>query len=221
MPSIAKIVEQIVKRQPYLEEAIIRKIINFSALAETVKLEVETALGQTINTSAIVMALRRYAQKIDTEFLNVSSLQMKDADITIRSDLFEITVRNDSANIQQLKTLYGIVDLSQGDFLAITNGNYEITIISNVRHKKAITSLFTKNLLIKTIDNLSSVSLKIPLDAINNPGMFYLFTKALAWENISIIEIVSTLSEMTFILNEYDIPRAFNIMKETIASQNQ
>ena len=45
MPSIAKIVEQIVKRQPYLEEAIIRKIINFSALAETIKSEIETVLG--------------------------------------------------------------------------------------------------------------------------------------------------------------------------------
>ena len=40
-------------------------------------------------------------------------------------------------------------------------------------------------------------------------------TKALNWEDISIIEVVSTLTEMTFVLREKDISLAFNTVKET------
>ena len=45
------------------------------------------------------MALRRYTKNIEKEILQDYLLQMKDADITIRSDLIEVTVRNESKNI--------------------------------------------------------------------------------------------------------------------------
>ena len=44
-------------------------------------------------------------------------------------------------------------------------------------------------------------------------------TKALNWENINIIEIVSTLREMTFIIEEDKMPIAFSTIKKLIDEQ--
>ncbi len=63
---------------------------------------------------------------------------------------------------------------------------------------------------------LSSLSIKIPIEAIETVGLLYILTKAINWENINIVEIVSTLTEMTFILKEDDVSRAFNTVKKLI-----
>ena len=44
--------------------------------------------------------------------------------------------------------------------------------------------------------------LDIPEDSIEVSGLYYLFTKSLAWENISIVDVISTYTEMTFIVKE-------------------
>ena len=69
---------------------------------------------------------------------------------------------------------------------------------------------------VKTIEKLASLTIRIPVEAVNNPGYFYSLTKALNWESINIIEIVSTLRELTFILRDIDISRAFETIKKLI-----
>ena len=58
--------------------------------------------------------------------------------------------------------------------------------------------------------------MNIPIEAIETVGLFYIVTRALNWENINIVDIVSTLTEMTFIINESDTPKAFNALKRLI-----
>jgi len=57
----------------------------------------------------------------------------------------------------------------------------------------------------------------IPLDAIEQYGLFYVVTRELSWENINIIELVSTLREMTLILHQKDVTRAFDIMQRLVS----
>ena len=62
------------------------------------------------------------------------------------------------------------------------------------------------------------MTIKIPIEAVEQVGLFYVITKALNWENINIIEIVSTLTEMTFIINENNTARAFDTLKKLVAN---
>ncbi len=67
------------------------------------------------------------------------------------------------------------------------------------------------------IENLASLTIRISEKAVEQVGLFYLITKALAWENISITEIVSTFTEQTYILKEEFISRAFYAVKNVAA----
>ena len=60
MKTVAQSVEQILKTQPFLEDALQRNIINFSALAEELQDEISVILKKPVKTGAIMMALRRY-----------------------------------------------------------------------------------------------------------------------------------------------------------------
>lgn len=50
-------------------------------------------------------------------------------------------------------------------------------------------------------------------------GLFYKITRALNWENINIVDIISTWTEMSFIVKEDDIPKAFTVLKKIIKTK--
>lgn len=221
MVTVAHLVENIVEKTPFLEEALARGFVNYAALAETLKPEIEKELKKPVKHAAIMMALRRLSEKLEKGFIKQAHLRFKETDLTIKSDLFELTILKSSTIMSVIKKLYELVDFSKGDFLTMTQGMYEITLISNKKYKTKIQQLFAGEKIVKIIDHLSSLTIKIPIEAVEQVGLFYVISKSLNWENINIVEIVSTLTEMTFILKEDDISRAFTILKKLINEEQK
>ena len=206
-----------IAERPIIQESLARGIINYGALADIIKPDIEKELNKEIKHSAVMMALRRHAEKLERKFEKKIKFN-KDTDITIKSNLVEITVEKTPTIFKELEKLYKIVDFSKGDILTITQGNHEVTIISNDKYKDKVLKSLGKEKIISKIDDLVSLSISLPENAINEYGLFYLVGRALTWENISIVEVVSTFRELTLILKEKDSTKAFNAMQKLIKS---
>ena len=63
MKTITTCVHDIIRHQPFLDDAIARDIVNFSGLAEDLRPEVEKEMRKPVKVGSIIMALRRYAPK--------------------------------------------------------------------------------------------------------------------------------------------------------------
>ena len=109
-----------------------------------------------------------------------------------------------------------MVDFEKGDFLTITHGLFEITLITNKGYAQQVKKIFAPRKIKKTIRGVAGITVRIPIHMIETVGLFYAVSKALNWENINIIEIVSTLTEMTLIIKEEEVPRAFKALKGLI-----
>ena len=59
MTTIPNIVEDIIKKKPFLEDALVNGLVNLSALARHMKPEIEKLVDKPVNDSAIIMALNR------------------------------------------------------------------------------------------------------------------------------------------------------------------
>lgn len=221
MPNVSQAVSQLVRNRPFIEQALVSGIINYAYLADALKPEVEEALRKKVNRYAIVMALRRLTEQLKESFVGEAGANLADADIMTTSGIFEMTVLKDARSIESVSKLYSIVDLSKGDFLTITQGTHEITILSNSRYKERMKKLFQKGNVVNITDGLSSITVRIPIEAADSVGVLYLLTKALSWENINIVEVVSTLREEMFIIDENDTPAAYNAIKGLVKSQKK
>jgi len=62
--------------------------------------------------------------------------------------------------------------------------------------------------------DLVSVSMSFPKDFLYTPGVLYRVVKELEWENINIFEIVSTLTELTFIVNKKDAMKSYGVLSQ-------
>lgn len=214
MVTISRSVEKIIEEHPFMQEALARGVINYAALAEEIKPRVESELKTTVKDSAIMMALRRLTEKLEKTFVTKPKFD-KNSDVFVKSDLFEITIKKSKRTFSLLKKIYEFID-SDADFLTITQGITQVTIISNKRNKKKILEAVHGERVIKEIDNLCLIGTTIPMHSIEEVGYFYLVTRAFAWEDIPIVELVSTLTELNLIVNQRDVPRAFVVLKELV-----
>lgn len=218
MVTISFVVESLLERRPFVQEALAQGLINNAALAEELIPEVEKILRRKVKFSAVNMSIRRLSEKLNKiEFARPKFDE--NSDITIKTSLTEITIIRAEETKDLIKRIYNQIDVTRGDFITITQGVNEITVITNNKLESKFKKILPQALLKKRITDLSSITINLPSRAVNVIGLFYIVSKTLAWNNINIVEVVSTLTELSIIVSDSDTSEAFNIIKELI-SQN-
>ena len=93
MISVSQAVEQIVKGNPFLGDALGKGIINHSSLARIIKPQIEKTLFKDIQEGSIVVALNRLSKKFKKIEAEQNKLQGL-GDLTVRSNLVDYTFLN-------------------------------------------------------------------------------------------------------------------------------
>ena len=213
MISTTRVTEKILEKRPFLQEALRKGIVNNAKLAENLLPQVESELNKKVKFSAVNMAIRRLAEKLEN--MQANTKYFSSSDLTVRSDLFMLNVNKDEKSLAKIKDIYNKIETKQGDFLTITQGLQEIMIITNSKYSDKILPMFSKSHS-KHMGNLSAVTLRLPEDAIQIPGIIFIATRAMAWENVNIVDVVSTFTELTFLVEENETAVAFECLKRMI-----
>ena len=98
-------------------------------------------------------------------------------------------------------------------FYTISQGVYETTFVLSDQIKEGIPNIFEGEKLISSSYGLSSITIKLPMENVEQPGLYYYIFRRLAWEGINILEVVSTSNEFTILLKDKDIDRVFSVIK--------
>lgn len=211
MISTSDILNAIIGSQPFIEECLSRGIINYSAYAREVKPQIEKRIYKNIKEGAIVMALRRISKKLDRENAKRDKLNL--TNLTVRSNLTGYTYLNSESLADKQRTLFNQLEDEKDVFCSVQQGIRETTFTSSLEASNAIERIFASETAVAKIDNLSSITIRLPKEVIYIPGVYYQVLKMLAWENLNIIEVLSTYTELTVIVETKDVDRAFSILK--------
>ena len=214
MKTIASCVQEIIVSKPFLEEALAREIINFSALAKDLNPTISEMLRKPIKDGAIMMALRRYNPSISSE--NTERLKHvfeNLGDITVRSNLSDFTFQNSKTLINSHSKVLEKINTNQQLFYAFTRGIFESNIMSSTSEKESIFEVFKNETLIGLQDNLSAISINLPQGNSKIAGLYYQIFKRLAWDNVTLYEVVSTTNEFTILVEDHLVDKAFSVIK--------
>jgi len=218
MITIPETVEQIISASPFLEDALNEGIINYSALARKIKPEVERRLLKDVQEGAILMALRRLSKKFRPGN-TLKKIVHSNNDLIVRSNLIEFVISNTEFTVNMHKNLIKIAEQEEQYFMTITEGVFETTIIASNDLYQQIKEILTPERVVSEMIDLSSVTIHLPTSNVYSPGLYYFFLKSLAWGGINVIEVVSSYTELTIILENKDVDRAFSILKKLFSSQ--
>jgi hypothetical protein len=215
MFTIAEVVEELISKKPFIEEGLSRGLINLSALARELQPAIEKRLYKDVQLGAIVMALKRIEAKTANQSDSNQLEQVVSAlgDMTVRSNIVEYTFANSSTLAdKQTKLMHQSSQLSNS-FLTVTDGVFETTFFASANLKSAIDEHMTGEMVKNQAENLSSITIIIPEEATDIPGVYYSILKKLAWNGINFVEVVSSFTELTIFMRSEDIDRAFSTLK--------
>jgi aspartokinase len=211
--SISRIVEQLINDSPFLSEALTEDLINVSALARKLQPEICKILDKEINEGAIIMAIKRLSPGIYKRVnIKITHVIGDIGELVVRKNLSEFTFSNSEQLFEKQTTLMHRLKSEAPEFLTISRGINETTIITNDKYSKVVSALFNEEDLKTNHKEVAAITIKLPSIKSDVYGFFYYILKHLAWYGINIIEIVSTSHELSIVMKESDTEKALQVL---------
>ena len=215
MKTISAVVEQYIKKKPFLQSALAQGIINLTSLSRIIKPEIEEELGKDIRNGAIVMALKLLSDDLEFRATHKIVKVLKNiGEITVRSNLTDYTFFSSETILARQARLLEEVNKNQDIFYTSSRGVNEINIVISNSLDQTVEALFKNERCTQKAENLSSVTVKLPSENVSVPGIYYFIFQRLAWEGIVLYEVISTTNEFTILVNDDQVDVAFKTIKD-------
>ncbi len=210
MKTITDCVHEILKHDPFLEDALSRDIINFSSLAIDLAPRIEKKLRKPIKPGSIVMALRRYRPQKKRITTSLQSL----GDIVVRSNITDYTFVNSKTIVANQSELLAEIKDEFGVYFTYANNYHESNIIVSSSLKKIVEKHFKNETCIGIKDELSSLSIALPAESSKIVGLYFSLFRILTFEGIPIFEVISTSNYFTLFFEKIYVNKAFLLISE-------
>lgn len=215
MKTISSVVEDYIKKKPFLQSALAQGIINLTSLSRIVRPEIEEELGKDIRNGAIVMALKRLSDDLEFRATHKIIKVLKNiGEITVRSSLTDFTFLVSDSILENQVELMKEVNKNKDVFYTSSRGVNEMNIVVSNILDTTIETLFKDEKCTQKAENLSSITVKLPAENVSVPGIYYFIFQRLAWEGIILYEVISTTNEFTIVVNDEHVDVAFKTIKD-------
>lgn len=215
MKTVAQVVEELIKKKPFLESALAQGIINMTSLANEILPEVKNELRKDVKQGAIVMAIKRLAPTLEFQINHkVKRVLSNLGDITVRSKLADYTYTVSESLIKNQAVFLEMVSAHPDLYYAVSRGVYETTIVISERFMEQVDDIFKDEQLVSKKAGLSSLTIKLPEENSKVAGIYYYIFRDLAWEGINVYEVISTTNEFTIIVDDDEVEKAFKLLKK-------
>ncbi|MDT0690119.1 hypothetical protein RM549_10010 [Salegentibacter sp. F188] len=211
MKTITTCVHDIIKHQPFLDDAMARDIVNFSGLAADIQPQVEKEMRKPVKQGSIIMALRRYAPKRSK--VNMKALRDL-GDIVVRSGITEYTFLNSNTIISNKARLLEAVKDKTGVYLNYSSNYQESNILVSSSLTSLVEDCFRNEVRVTIKEELSSITIALPKNSSQSVGMYFYIFKLLAYEGIPVFEMISTSNYFAIFLEKEYVNKAFLLMNE-------
>ena len=214
MKTIAATVVEYIKTKPYLSSALSDGIINLTSLARNIQDDIEERTKKPVKPGAIVMALKRISDTADfVQTKQIIKVLKNLGDITVRSSLVDYSFLISESLLFTQSNLLKEIEQKKEVFYTSSRGVSESNIIVSQNLAPLVDDLFKNEICCSKIENLSSISMKLPSENVTIPGIYYFIFQRLSWEGVNINEVISTSNEFTILMHVDQVNIAFTVIK--------
>ena len=214
MKTIAATVVEYIKTKPYLSSALSDGIINLTSIARNIQEDIEERTKKPVKPGAIVMALKRISDTADfVQTKQIIKVLKNLGDITVRSSLVDYSFLISESLLFAQSNLLKAIEQQQEVFYTSSRGVSESNIIVSQNIAPLVDDLFKEETCFSKTENLSSITMKLPIENVTIPGIYYFIFQRLSWEGVNINEVISTSNEFTILMHEDQVNTAFRVIK--------
>ena len=214
MITVPQLVGEIVGNSPILSENFGEGLINYSSLARKLRPEIENKLFKKVTVGSIIMALKRLHPAHSAAGKQLTEVLGKITDLSMRSNLAALTFANSPTLYECQSGLLSAAAKTSNSFLTISQGIYETSIFISRNLLPEAEKIFQNETNKLRAEGLSSITLILPKEAIDTPGIHYSVFKKLFGSGVNVFDTVTSFTELTIFLRSEDTERAFAVLKK-------
>lgn len=208
MPTVAELTENYLKEHRSIRNMLRLGLINYSALARHISLEL--GMQKTVSNEAVLMAIRRYKEKISDELSEEDIIRLfNNSNIEIKNNIVTFTV-NKRVYPDLLIEVERKIKHDKGLFFSI-EGTKTITLIVQEPHEELIDDELEKDIINKK-EKLSLITISSPgIDQI--PGAVSYMTGLFFENGINIEEFMSCYDDTLIVIESKFISKIIKIFQ--------
>ena len=209
MISIKNCVDKIVSDNLFLEDSLYNDYLNLSSFALYILPRIKQMTKKEVTIWSIKVALSRIAKEKQKSI----KYQKIDYDnIFIKKNISVISLNNSDRSINSIKKVQLLNLWTDKNYFWVIQWITETDIVYSKNLKAWVEKLINKCDIKLKLGDLWAIWIHLDEELFDSIWVIYNFTKKLAFYNINIINILSTYTEIVFIVNEKDLKKAFEVL---------
>lgn len=208
MIRISEALRETIKGNPFLEFGVHYGLFNLTQLARYLQPMVEARARKDVQVSAITMNLSRLQQSLRATTPAPERFEIEN--VTIHSGLSTVSYTRSPEVHAGLHQVYDRIHRANG-FCCLSQGLHEITAIVESRFRPWLAKRIRQKP-VYSHDNLASVGVQFDDRYAEIPGMLYMLLQRVTLQNVNLIEIISTYTEIVFYVDERDTQTVFDTL---------
>lgn len=210
MISITSVVKKIVLESDFATHGMQTGALNLRQYAAQIQEQVEEQAKKPASINSIAMALSRVQKEV--EALPPVKIDLVVHRMSTQTNLVEI-VYDQSSYVQKRLQKVQEWSIKNNHFFTVVQGFQEIAFIVDSSHADAVKDLFSDAEPVITIPDLVAVTLSVPKESIETPNQIYTMLCMLAPQQISVVDIISTYTEVTLLIENKNLSAVQSIFQ--------
>ena len=224
MPSLAEITRKILLEYPEIDYYLRRGWVNHRAIARDLKPEIEAELGWAVEVEAIATAIRRYAETIRKSRVSYPKGERKilaKSRVHLMSRVAVITFKPNWELARELRKISKEITERGGELILFAQSPINMTFGVDEQHLDKILEVAKKSDIIQLRKNLSAIVMVSPEEIAETPGVIAKVASKLGREGVNIVEMISSFTATTFLIDKENAQKAYQIMDKLIEASRE
>lgn len=200
----------------YLLEILRDDLVNVSALSRKLLPKIR-AENSKATIESISIAIKRYVeQEKKSKISDKLKKIIANTQLSTKNDIIHVTFKRNQDVVNQISKISAKIKWDNEEIFFVNQGSGEITVILDKKNRQMLEEC--KQYITEYTKNLAILSLKesFQMEGRDIPGLYTYFINQISRNGINLIELVSTLSQLTFVVSENDIIKSYEVINEKI-----
>lgn len=216
MIKVPEVVKELLENDEVAIEALQAGLLNFSAYADKIHRQVENATFKKVMKGTVVVALSRLAKTTNVKPPRKPDVKVKNLKLT--SSLACVSFKK-TVDLQRKLAVIHPFTISTNDLFSVIEGVSEVTVICSEESLEELLKHITSPIKSK-FTNLAAITAQLPEEYAHTPNIYHVLINSLAAKRINIVEIVSTYTEISFLVKKEDMENALKALNIYFRNKN-
>lgn len=211
--SVSETIRSMVNRNPIIKQMLKDDLLNCSSYSLSVKNQVEQIVGKQVGQNSIIMALRRYCVELKNQEEEAVQTTKVKYQIVMHTNIFDYNLQKTESVLSRMSEIYQTLPNTHREFINFVVGTNEVGVVASQEYLPQIKKLIKGQKILFEADDLVAFTMVFSGPFLSTPGIIHEAVQQLAWRSINLIELVSTMNELTFIVKSRDSLATYEILQ--------